>query len=133
NGGDLHAQAQTQVGQVVLARIARRLDFALDASFTKPAGHQDTAQPTQVLFGPVAFEVLGVDPLDVHAAIIGHAAVADGLVNRFVGVLQLNVLADHADPHSLLRGDQLADDFLPVRHVGGRGVQPQTLADQVIY
>ena len=51
---------------------------------------------------------------------LADAAVDDRLVDRFVGVLQLDVFADDADAHAMLRRDEFADDFLPVRHVRRR-------------
>ena len=42
-------------------------------------------------------ELLGVDPVQVHADVVGDAAVGQRLVQRFVGVEQAGVLADHGD------------------------------------
>ena len=58
DGGDLHAQAQAQIGHVVLAGVARGLDFAFDAAPAKAARHEDAAQALQVLLRAVAFEIL---------------------------------------------------------------------------
>ena len=60
DGGDLHAQAQAQVGDLVLAGVLRGLDFALDAAFAETAGHQDAAQALQDFFRAVPFDFLGV-------------------------------------------------------------------------
>ena len=56
----------------------------------------------------------------------------DRFVNRFVGVLQFDVFADDADAHPMLRRDQLADDLLPMRHVGGRRIELQQAADEIV-
>ena len=122
NRRDLHPQAQAEIGDFIFAGVLRRLDFAFHAAFAKPARHQDAAQAAQNFFRAVLFDLLGVHLHDFHAAIVGHAAVDDRLVNRFVGVLQLDVFADHADADAMLRRDEFADDLLPVRHVRrGRG------------
>ncbi len=39
---DLHAQAKTEIGYFVLARPARRDDFALNAPVSKSARHDDS-------------------------------------------------------------------------------------------
>ena len=39
NGGDLHTQAQAQVGDPCLAGVAGRANLALDASVTESAGN----------------------------------------------------------------------------------------------
>ena len=88
DGGDLHAQAQAEVGNFVFAGVLRGQDFAFDAAFAKPAGHQDAAETLQDFFRAVLFDFLGIHLHDFHAAIVGHAAVDDRLINRFVGVLQ---------------------------------------------
>ncbi len=71
-------------------------------------------------------------PLDLHAAIVGDATVNDRLIDRFVGIVQFNVLADHADANAVPRRDQLANNVLPVRHVGRRRLQVQQAANQII-
>ena len=40
---------------------------------------------------------------------------------------------DHSDPDPVLRGNQAPDDVPPVRHVGGRDVEVQVPADEVIH
>src|SRR5581483_9857636 len=56
----------------------------------------------------------------------------DRFVNGFVGVLQADVFADDADADAVLRGDEFADDFLPVAHVRSGRVEMQQPADEVI-
>ncbi len=132
NGGNLHAQAKAQVGNLVLAGVSGGLDFALDAPLAKAARHQDAAQPFQHLLRPEFLNRLRLDFLDLHPAIVGHSAVGDGFIDRFVGVVQLDVFADNADADAMARRQELADDFLPMRHVGRRRVQMEQPADQVI-
>ncbi len=86
-----------------------------------------------MLLDAVPLDGLGVHFLDFHTAIVGHAAVDDRFVNRFVSVLQLDIFAHHTDADAMLRRDELADDFLPVRHLGWRHVQAQKVAHQVVH
>src|ERR1039458_2952498 len=88
---DLHAEAQAEVGHLVLAGVACRLNFALDAPLAKAPGHQDAPQPLQILLCAIPLNVLGIDPLNLHSAIVCDTAVADGLIDGFVGVLQLDI------------------------------------------
>jgi hypothetical protein len=46
---------------------------------------------------------LGLDPLDLDARAVVEAGVTKRLDDREVGVGQVDVLADHADPHRLGR------------------------------
>ena len=41
----LHAEADAEIGHGVLARIAHRLDLALDAALAEPARYQDRVHP----------------------------------------------------------------------------------------
>ena len=133
NGGDLHTQAQAQVGDPCLAGVAGGPDLAFDAPVTKSAGNQNAAEVLELLGRIIAFEVLGLDLDDLYPGIGGDARVLEGFVDRFVGVLKFDVLADHTDAHPVLGGDQAADDVLPVGHVGRRQIQLQRLADQVVH
>jgi hypothetical protein len=118
NRGDLHSEAEAEVGNFIFARVFRGLNFSFDAAFAESARHQNPAESFQHFFRAVLFNFLGVHLHDFHAAIVADAAVDDRLIDRFVGVLQADVFADDADAHAMLRRDELADDFLPVRHVG---------------
>ena len=85
-----------------------------------------------MLFSAIAFEIFGVDFLNFDAGIIGDAAMNDGFVNGFVSVLKFDVFADDGNADAMLRGDEFADDFLPMGHVRGRVVQAQETANEVI-
>jgi len=132
DGGDLHAQAKAEIGDFVLAGVLRGLDFALDAAFAETAGHENAAQTLQDFGRAFLFNLLGIQTHDFHAAIIADAAVTDGFIDGLVGVLQADVFANHADADAVPRRDDFADDFLPVRHVGGRHIEAQQPADQIV-
>ena len=83
------------------------------------------AQALEVLLRAVPLDILRIHPLNLHPAIVGDAAVADRLIDGLVGVLQLDVLAHDTNADAVLRGDELADDLLPMRHVGRRRIQAQ--------
>ena len=129
---DLHAETQSEIGKFVFAGVFRRNDFAFDAALAKPALNQNAAESLQNFLRSLAFDVLGVHLHDFHAAIVGHAAVNDRFVNRFVGVLQLDVFADDANADTMLRRDEFADDLLPMRHVRRRCVEVQQTADEIV-
>jgi hypothetical protein len=133
NGGNLHAQAQAQVGHLVLARIFRAWILPSMPRSPNPPGTRMPPRPFNILSAPSRFDHLGLDLLDFHPAIVGHPAVDDGLIDRLVGVVELDVFAHHADAHAVLRGDEFADDLLPVRHVGHGRVQMQQPADQFVH
>jgi hypothetical protein len=45
DGGELHAEADAQIGHLVLARVADRGDLALGAALAEAAGDQDGIHP----------------------------------------------------------------------------------------
>src|SRR5207253_8445530 len=107
---------EAQIGHILLARITRGLDFAFNAPLAKSARHKDAAQSFEKFYGSVAFEIFGIDFLDLDAAIVGDGAVDNRLINRFISILKLDVFADNTNADAMLRRDQFANDFLPMIH-----------------
>src|SRR5207249_1662870 len=130
--GNLHAQTKAEVRNLVFADVSGRGDFAFDPALAETAGHQDATEALQNFVRPLAFDELGVHLHDLDSAIVGHATVDDRLIDRFVRVLQFDVFAHDADADAVLRRDEFADDFLPVRHVRRRAVEVQQAADQFV-
>ena len=133
NGGNLHPQTQPEVRDVVFACVLGRLDFALRAALAKTARDQDAAAALERVGCSVFLDILRVDSRDLDATVVGHAPVDHGLVDRLVGVLQLDVLAHDADAHPVARLDEFSNNVLPMRHVGRRGVEAKLLADQFVH
>src|SRR5690606_22521628 len=93
----LHAVADPEVGDALFAGVLRRQHLALEAAVAETARYQDAVEPGQDLVGAVALDVLGFDPFQVDPGALADAAVAQRLGHRLVGVLVVDVLADHAD------------------------------------
>src|SRR5262245_35044200 len=130
---DLHPKAQAKVRQLVLTGITSCLNLPFDAALAKTARHQDSPETLEHLLRPEFFNLLGFDLLDLHATIIGHTTVNDRLVDRFVGVLQLDVLPDDTNPDAVLRRDELPNNVLPVAHVRRRRVQVEQATDKIVH
>ena len=69
----------------------------------KPPGMRMPSRRAQALGSLVGVERLGVDPVDLDAAAVLEAGVAQRLDDGQVGVLELHVLADERDAHGLGR------------------------------
>ena len=67
---DLHAEADAQVGHVVLARVARGLDLALDAAHAEAAGHEDAVAGGELALDLAVGEPLAVDPAHLDLAAV---------------------------------------------------------------
>ena len=99
----LQAQADAEERHLLLAGKADRLDLALAAAIAETAGDQDAVQPAEHALRPFAFDLLRLDPADDDAGLRGDAGVVERLVDRLVGVLVLDVLADDGDGDLVLR------------------------------
>ena len=62
----LHPQADTQEGHPVLPGEADGLDLALDAPFSKAAGHQNALDARQQRPRRIRRNLLRVHPADIH-------------------------------------------------------------------
>ena len=101
----LHAQAQAEVRNAVVPRVARRDDLALDASVAKPARHDDACHSHQ------RRRVAGVElfrrhPMHVDVEPVMAPRMSQRLDDAQVGVGQLDVLAHDRDRH---RGSRVLD------------------------
>ena len=96
----------------------------------KPGPDQNPIHPPQLSVVPIGLELLGVDVDDADLHVVGDAAVDQRLVERLVGIAELDVLADEADPHFVFRMPQLADDLFPLRQRADLVVRQVELVEQ---
>ena len=107
-------------GSVLLAGVGHGRDLALGAALAEAAGNQHRVHAVQAVALVGVRELLGIDPMQIDAHIVGDAAVDQRLVQRFVGVEQAGVLADDGDRDLALRPMQPVDDLAPDAQVGRR-------------
>jgi hypothetical protein len=129
--GQLHAQADAQIGNPVFAGEADRADLAFGAPLAEAAGHQDGVHAGQDA-AAVVLEGFGIDVMDVDLAAGMDAGVGQGFGQGFVGLGQVHVLADEGDVHLVFRVLQGVDQPLPHRQVGRLGQQAQLVADDLV-
>ena len=113
----LHAEADAEIRHVALARELRRADLALGAALAEAARHQDAVDVLEERRRVLLLEDLALDPVEIDLHLVGDAAVAERLDQRFVGVLQAGVLADDGDRHLAFRIADALVDLLPAREV----------------
>src|SRR4051812_22696436 len=66
----LHPEADTEVGNLVLARVADGVDHALNAALPEAAGNQDRVVVVQLPLPIFSIDALGLYPVDLHAQIV---------------------------------------------------------------
>src|SRR5829696_2243309 len=115
----LHAEADAEVRDALLARDPRGRDLALYPALAEPAGDEDAVGLLDPVADLLVVERLGVDPVDLDAAAVDEAGVAQRLDDREIGVLELDVLADQRDAHrrALLRRGGPLDEPRPSAQV----------------
>ena len=129
---DLHAQADAEIGHVVLTRVLRSLDHALDAAVTKAARHNDAVHVAQLVGAAgLVDEMLTVDPLDLDLALVLKARVVQALHDAQISVVQLDVLTDQRNLAGLAAGRNAADERLPLGQIARRGLQVQLAGHDV--
>ena len=74
-------------------------DLAFCAALAKPAWHQDRVEALQMRRHILAFENFRIDPLNLHAHAIGHAAMGKGFRDRFIGIFQLRIFSHNRNSH----------------------------------
>src|SRR5215468_5886872 len=128
----LHAEADAEVRHAAFARVADRLDLPLDAPVAEATGHEDPVEAGDVAGHPLALDALGVHPHHLDGCLVGDAPVGQRLVEALVGVLDLDVLADHPDLAVAAGGLDPAHDLLPAAEVGGARRQAEHLDDALV-
>ena len=98
----------------------------------KPAGDHDAVEVAETALGEQTLDILGLDPVDLHVGPVMEAAVLERLDHREVGVGQIDVLADEADPHRPHRCLDAVDEGLPRRQVDLVLVEAEQPAEVVV-
>jgi len=114
----LHAKANAKEGNLVFAGIFDGQDHALGTAHTKATGHQHTVAIAELCCGAVDFDILTLDPLQVHLHFQAVARMVEGFDQAFVALLEFHVLAHHADAHAALGVANAVQQVLPTAEIG---------------
>src|SRR3954463_8800371 len=132
NRRNLHSQTKAEVRNFIFAGVFGGENFAFDAAFAEAAGDENAAETFEDFVSSFAFNGFGFDFFDGHAAIVGDTAVDDRFVDGFVGVVEFDVLSNDANTNTMLRSHEFANDLLPMGHIGGRNVEHEVLANEIV-
>ena len=122
DGGNLHAQANAQIGHFVLTRIAGSGDFAFYTTLAKAAWHKDGIKLRQLCSHVVGRDGFGIKIGDAHCGLVFKPCVAQCLVERFVAVAQVHIFAYHCHMHGVLWVLYGVHQIVPTLEAGGWGV-----------
>ena len=129
DGGDLHAETDAEVGDIVLAGVLGGEDFSFDAAIAETAGNEDAIDVADDFLGALVFECLGIDADDLDFGVVRGTGMDERLVNRFVGVLQLGVFSGDGDGDAVLRMDHALHESFPFLEGGSRRVAEADFID----
>ena len=118
DGGDLHAEADAEVRDVVFASVFGGEDFSFDSTITESAGNEDSIYITDDGFRALIFDGLCFDADDLHFGIVISAGVDKGFVDGFISVLKLDVFPGNGDGNFMLGMDDALDEGFPFFEVG---------------
>jgi hypothetical protein len=127
----LHAQADAEIGNPVLARVAHGRDLALDTAHAEAARHQDGVHPGQ-LGHAFLLDLLRIQVADPDARACVQPGVDQRLVQRLVGIHEVNVLADHGYLHLAVLQRARPGHPAPFGQVGRRQVEAEVLRHQLV-
>ena len=127
----LHAEADTQVRDLVLAGVLHGLDLAFHATQTEAARHQDGIDTFEQR-GALVLDVFGVDITQVDLGAVLDAGVTHRLDQRLVRIEQFHVLANHGDGDFFFRVELGIDHAIPLGQIGAATLQAETLDDEVV-
>ena len=122
DAGHLHAETDAEIGHVLDAGEARRLDLAGRTTLAEPAGDQYAMHMLEIGRWIVALEYLGIDPLQVDLDLVGDAAMDQGFRERLIGVLEAGIFAHDGDVDLAFGAVHAGRDLLPGRKIGRRRI-----------
>src|SRR6266849_2918494 len=111
----LHAQADAEVGNSLLARVTDCAQLPFDAARSESRADQDSVDVRQLAVIALFLERFRIDVDDAHLEVVRDPAVNQRFVERFVRVAELHVLPDEPDPYLILGMPHLAHDLFPLR------------------
>ena len=127
--GDLHAQADAEVRDMMLPGVLRGQDHALDSPAAESTGDDHALEGTEDAVDVLLRQGFGVNPRDFHPGIQRVSGMAERLRHGQVGVMQLHVLPHQADLYGVVLVADTLHHFDPVLQVRLRGVNMQFPAD----
>src|ERR1019366_6039919 len=121
----LHAQADAEIRNLALARVADGVDHAVDAALAEAPRHQDAVVAFELLFPALAHHAFGIDPVYIDLQLVRQPAVQQRLLEALVRVLVVGVLAHQADRHLIARVGDALEHGGPAAELARPGIDAQ--------
>src|SRR5438034_4060354 len=129
---ELHAQADAQIRDLVLARVLDRLYHAFDSAPAETARNEYRVHAFQERADAVLFDRLRIHVADADPAARVDPGVDEPLVQRLVGIGKVDILADHGNGDLVLGMLERLDQLFPYLALGRLGDDSELVADDFI-
>ena len=93
----LHAETQTQIGNLMFSCIADRMDHTFDSAVAEAAGNEDSVYITQNVLYVFGRNGFGIHPFDIYDTAIRNAAVFQRFHDADISIMELGIFADKSD------------------------------------
>src|SRR5712692_2914186 len=130
--GELHAQANAEIRNLVLARMLDRLHHAFNPPLAEAPGDKYRVHAFQQHADAFLLDRFRIHVADADPAARVDPGVDERLVERLVGIGEVDVLADHGDRNLVLGMLQRLDQLFPYPEIGGLGDDAELVADDFI-
>src|SRR5467141_2067449 len=118
---ELHAQADAEIRDLVLARVLDRLHHAFDAPLAEAPGNEYRVHAFQERADAFLLDGFRIHVADVDLAARMDSRMNERFVERLVGIGKVDVLADHGDGDFVLRVLERLEQLFPYLELGGLG------------
>src|SRR6266581_3324109 len=129
---ELHAQANAEIRDLVLARVLDRLHHAFNAPLAEAPGDKYRVHAFQQRADAVLLDRLRIHITDVDSAARVDPGVDERLVQGLVGIGKVDILADHGDGDLVLGMLERLDQPFPYLELGRLGDDAELVADNFI-
>src|SRR6267143_301160 len=129
---ELHAQADAEIWDLVLARVLDSLHHAFNAALAEAPGDEYRVHALQQRADAFLLDDFRIHVTDVDPAARMDSRMNQRFVERLVGIGEIDVLADHRDGDLVLRMLERLDQLFPRPELGGLGDDAELVADDFI-
>src|SRR6266581_6304625 len=129
---ELHTQANAEIRNLVLARVLDRLHHAFHTALAETARNEYRVHPLQERADAFLLDRFRIHIADVDPAARVDPGVDERLVQRFVGIGEIDVLADHGDGDLVLWMLERLDQLFPRLELGGLGDDTELVTDDLV-
>ncbi len=117
----LHSQADAEERNALLASVTNRLQLAINASFAKATGNENSIVALQQSFSAFRFDVFALNASDANLCVVVNSGVIQRFIDRLVRIFVLGIFAHDSDTDFVLwiaKPMEYLVDWIQIRRCG---------------